>query len=446
MPPIRPLFALLVCAGAIMLAGAATAWGQSSSSDDQHLAIEARQNLAKGKRAEARAMLEKALAERPNSAPLLAAYADTLTVLGDATMASAARFKACAFGSDDACRLLRLDAIPGGEPTTQDTLGAKCVAEGKDAFHRDPSKAVEKFECAVQAVPTSGYAHGALALALVRAGRPREAHDQLDRACELGHRPSCSRLELLADLRRVTTKTKADDNSEIRPTHTLILHDGRAVSGRLERVGGRYVVRSLTGTQEVPRADVAEGYALVPVGELQGSSSLWREGRTEWGLSLGYAARITSRDLGGASSDATRHILSLGASGGYFVSDAWEIEGFGRAAVDAESGAARVFGQLGSAALYHLPLGMAAFAGGPMLGLELGVTDGTAGASDLETSVGPLIGGQAGFKFAVGRAMALRAGLSLAYVYATGTRADQTSSSENRLRALFELELLWYPQ
>jgi hypothetical protein len=387
--------------------------------------------------------LETELAARPNSAPLLAAYADVLNVLEEFALAGAARFKGCAFGAPEACRQLRLDPVPGGEPTNQSSLGGKCLAEGMESFHADPSRAVEKFTCAIQAVPNSGYANAALALALVRAGDARKAHVPLARACELGHKPSCSRLELISDLQPEQVDTPETAESSRAPTHTLFLRDGRVISGQLSVVGGRYVVQQLDGTEEVPQASVERVAALVPLSALAEKRLPFRTGTLELGLGLGYSASFRSQDRSG-SADVTDtvHTVSGAASLGRFLTDTLELEGLLRLAgsLTSSEGVLFVQGQVGPN--FHFGPPNNAFWAGPFLGIEVSHLPG-AGPNSLETAYGPWVGGQVGLKSRLGESVAIQPGLSLGYAYAVGSEGDGDSRNEHRVRALLEVQLLW---
>jgi hypothetical protein len=441
-----------MAAVAILWTAAPALAQMASDSQAREITVKARGLLAGSKPGEARALLEKELADRPNNGMMLGAYADVLTVLGDRETADAARFKACAFFDTISCERLALDPIPGGEPTSLDTVGSRCMSLGVSEFQRNAKEAVRHFVCATEAVPSSAMAQASLAMALVKSGQSRKAKEPLRKACDLGHVKSCARLELIADLEGAGGDAKYEVADRSGPTHTVILKDGRILTGDLREVRGAYVVQTGPQAEELQPDEISEIYALVDADRSEEESTPWREGAFQLGLGLGYSASVrTLSPSAGGEIDDTLHTLMGKVSAGYLFTSGMALEGFVRlAATLSDKGQHRLFLQAGPAFHFIVPMSGFAIRTGPLLGVEATVVDPQPvdinGRSDeLQSAVGFAIGGDAGVLVPIDTELAIGAGLTLAYVYATGETGSGATRGESRLRALFEVELLWYP-
>lgn len=428
------------------------------SQDTKDAALKARTMISAGDLSGARAFLKNELKKRPNSGQLLHAYADVLSSQGDEVLSQAARLKACAYNSKEACRLLRPDPLPSATIEAPTSVASRCLAEGINLFFDRPAAAVTQFRCAVEASPTSGYAHGALGLALAKSGSASEAAVAFQTACSLGHTPSCQRRAILAAFADENVKDDTHQSRQPEFTHTVVLKDDRTYSGKLVKDTDEMVLLLTPhGTKEIPRSEVREIFALVSEQEAQWDTVAWKQWTVEVGTSMGYS--FTSSRFEPDSDKGTEafqfnlipeshhlHTISGKLSAGIFLFDTLELELFARTLVALTDNADEVFLQAGISALYHVPFQSNRLFFGPTIGTEATVDEISPDGDDpLTTTAGLMAGGVFGLKIPVGRAAAIEAAITLAYAYATGTRETGASESEHRFRTLLEVGILWYP-
>ncbi|NUN13880.1 MAG: hypothetical protein HUU55_09615 [Myxococcales bacterium] len=444
---------------------AATTWcvslvlqGTVFAQDTKEAALKARQMMSTGDLGGARTFLENELMDRPNSGHLLHAYADVLSSQGDEVLSQAARLKACAYKATDACRLIKPDPLPSATIETPSSVASRCLAEGVNAFFDRPLVAVNRFRCAVEASPTSGYAHGALGLALVKSGSPQDAAAAFQTACSLGHGPSCQRRAILAAFDAPDLSSAGQQSHQLEYTHTIILTDNRAYSGKLTRENNNSVtLLTGQGAKEISRSEIREMFALINEQKLELGTMMAQQWSVEVGTGLGYSfssSRFEPDTEKGNEAfkfnlvpeSRNLHTISGKLSAGIFLINTLELELFARTMIALTNEANEVFLQAGIGALYHVPVHSNQLFFGPVMGTEATVDEISPNGDDpLTTTAGLMAGGVVGLKMPVGKTTAIEAAITLAYAYASGARNSGVSESEHRFRGLLEVGILWYP-